>query len=48
MKMMRSNPFVCIKSLHLKKLAAHRRMPTALCSSKTVSESNEKTARDYF
>ena len=31
-----------------KKFAAYRRMLTALCRSKIVSESSEKTDRDYF
>jgi len=47
-KMVRVDSFVCQSSLHLKKFAAYRRMLTALCRSKIISESCEKTARDYF
>ena len=47
-KMVRVDSFVCQSSLHLKKFAAYRRMLTALCRSKIVSESSEKTDRDYF
>ena len=46
--MVRVDSFVCQSSLHLKKFAAYRRMLTALYRSKIVSESSEKTARDYF
>ncbi len=46
--MVRVDSFVCQSSLHLKKFAAYRRMLTALCRSKIVSESGKKMPETIF